>query len=140
MPSNATSNLCKLSILVISLLIFITGCSLKKQDDKKLRDIDFTIVTQENIPDEVKSIINECDGQYFRKTFSNNENTYIIISYGDQPTTGYSISVRELYEAENAIYVKTTLSGPSKTESVSQVVTCPYVVIKMEYSDKNVVF
>lgn len=77
MPSNATSNLCKLSILVISLLIF---------------------------------------------------------------TTGYSISVRGLYEAENAIYVKTTLSGPSKTESVSQVVTCPYVVIKMEYSDKNVVF
>lgn len=36
--------------------------------------------------------------------------------------------------------MKSSLLGPDKTEEVKKKPTYPYVVIKMEYSDKNVEF
>ena len=48
----------------------------------------------------------------------------------------------EIYksEAKDGIYLKTNLLGPPKTEEIIEGKTYPYVIVKMEYSDKNVVF
>ncbi len=78
--------------------------------------------------------------QVFKLTFKDDGYLYIIAGYGTQHTGGYSIAVEELYLTNNAVYVNTTLIGPSKKEEISQVETYPYIVIKTEYLDQSVVF
>ena len=48
--------------------------------------------------------------------------------------------MKALYETENAVYIQTELLGPSKEEKITEKQTYPYVVVKMEWIDKNIIF
>ena len=76
----------------------------------------------------------------FKLTYEAEGSLYLCIGYGEQATGGYSISVAELYLSENAIYFDTNLIGPDPSETVSETVSYPYLVIRTEYLDKPVVF
>ena len=117
-----------------------SACSIETKDEKKIGDVDFSVLPVESIPDEITTIINERKEEIFKTTYSDKDNLYIIIGYGTQPTGGYSIKVSELYETKNGIYIKTEFMGPSKSEEVTQTVTYPYIVVKLDYIDKSVVF
>lgn len=110
------------------------------EEDVKLRDLDFTVLSEEKIPQELSAIIEEKEGGAFKLTYSDNEFLYICIGYGEQPTGGYSIAVNELYLTDNAIYVNTQLLGPQASEKGNKVPSYPYIVIKTEYLDKTVIF
>ena len=126
--------------LLASITLLLAGCSSEKLSTEKLRDIDFTVVDEDDIPEELEEMIDEKEDQPFKLTYADDGALYIAIGYGEQPTTGYSIQVKELYESKNAIYIHTNLIGPSKDEKVLQRATHPYIVVKLEYVDKNVVF
>lgn len=127
-------------ILCAAFLTAFTGCSSEKLSTEKLRDIDFTVVDEEDIPEELEEMIDEKEEEPFKLTYADGGVLYIAVGYGEQPTTGYSIQVTELYESKNAIYIHTNLIGPSKDEKVLERETHPYIVVKLEYIDKNVVF
>ena len=57
-----------------------------------------------------------------------------------QETGGYSIQMRELYLADNAIYFDADLIGPENGQDVEKTVSYPYIVIKTERLEENVVF
>ena len=76
----------------------------------------------------------------FKITYADKDALYIARGYGEQKTSGYSIEVKECYETENAIYIHTNLIGPSKEEKIVEAKTFPYVAVKMQFIDKNVVF
>ncbi len=118
----------------------LTGCSAEKTSTEKLRDIDFTVVPKKEIPEELEEMIDEKDENPFKLTYADNGDLYIAVGYGKQPTSGYSIKVKELYETENAIYIHTNLMGPKKDEKILERATYPYIVAKLEFIDKNVVF
>lgn len=125
---------------LLLIVILLSGCSIDSQDKEKIRDLEYTVVEKEDVPDELMKIINEKKGDVFKITFKDNDYLYIVVGYGKQPTGGYSIAVEELYLTNNAIYINTTLIGPSKEEKISQVITYPYIVIKTEYLEHSVVF
>lgn len=129
------------SALVIS-LVLVTGCQMQKEDIKKLKDLDFTVVEECDIPEAILEIIQEKKEGPFKLSVTDNgkEYLYIAVGYGTQNTGGYSIRVNSFYLTENAIYLDTTLIGPGKDELVTQALTYPYIVIKTEYLDKSVVF
>lgn len=127
-----------LFVLVICIVI-TSACGLEKIKTKKTKDIDFTVVAESEIPDEVLQIVEQRKEKEFKVTYSDNQYTYIIIGYGKQKYDGYSIKVKEMYETENAIYVKTEFDGP-KEYTNNETETYPYIVIKIQYSDKNVIF
>ena len=129
-----------LRFFAMAALLFMTGCSMLSEEDVKLKDLDFTVLSEEKIPQELKSIIDEKKTGEFKLTFHDNEFLYICIGYGKQPTGGHSIAVNELYLTENAIYVNTELLGPDATEKSNQVPSYPCIVIKVDYLDKQVIF
>ncbi len=122
------------------LVVLVTACSAQTISAEKLRDIDFTVVDEDDIPEPLEEMIDEREEKPFKLTYVDNGDLYIAVGYGEQPTTGYSIQVKELYESENAIYIHTNLIGPAKDEKIIERETEPYIVIKTEYIDKNVVF
>jgi hypothetical protein len=125
---------------VISCGLLFTGCKSQDTDIKKIKDLEFTVVEDADIPQQLMEIINEKKKEPFKMSYSNEDNLYIIVGYGQQPTGGYSISVDDLFLTSNAIYIDTNLVGPSEKDYVSNAVTYPYVVIKTEFIDKRVAF
>lgn len=127
-------------MLTICILFSLSACSAKQLGTEKIRDIEFTVVEEKNIPKELKKIIEKKEKQVMKLTYADQGALYIVQGYGEQPTSGYSIIVKECFETKNAIYVHTNLMGPAKDEPIVEIQTYPYIVMKMEYSDKNVVF
>ena len=128
------------AILCMGLLCLVAGCSAEKLRTEKLRDIEFTVVDEDNIPKELEEMIDEKEDKPFKLTYADGGELYIAVGYGEQPTSGYSIEVTDLYETENAIYIRTNLIGPAKDEKIVERETEPYIVVKLEFIDKNVVF
>ena len=128
------------TILCMILLSLMAGCSAEKLRTEKLRDIEFTVVDEDNIPEELGEMIEDKQKAPMKLTYADNGSLYVAVGYGAQPTSGYSIEVKELYETENAIYIHTNLIGPAKDEKIVEKKTYLYLVVKLEFIDKNVVF
>lgn len=127
-------------ILLLVLPALLCACSIEKTSTTKIRDIEFTVVEEKNIPEELWGKMKEKDGNPFKLTYADQGALYIAEGYGEQPTSGYSIEVKECFETKNAVYLHTNLIGPAKEELIVDAKTYPYIVIKMEFIDKNVVF
>lgn len=132
--------MCMVFILQMLAAVLLCGCSITEDSGMKLRDLEFTLVSDERMPEELKALIEERKAEEFKFTYADKESLYICVGYGEQSTGGYSIAVNELYLTDNAIYVDTNLLGPSAKEKENPAVSYPYVVIKTEFLDKNVVF
>lgn len=128
------------TILLSAILFLLCACSVEKTSVEKIRDIEFTVTEEKNIPEELTDMIKEKEGVPFKLTYADQGTLYIAEGYGEQPTSGYSIAVKECFETKNAIYLHTNLIGPTKDEKIVDTKTYPYIVIKMEFIDKNVVF
>ena len=126
-------------LLCIGVFCGLCGCSLMSTEEVKLRDLDFTVLGEEMVPAELATMIEERKADAFKMTYSDNQNLYICVGYGQQETGGYSITVDELYLTEEAVFVQTTLLGPDVSEKGNKTPSYPYIVIKTEYLDQPVI-
>ena len=130
-----------MGFLLLCGLMLMAGCEITDGDKTaKQKDLEFTVVEEADLPEELKTLIEEKKKEPMKLTYSNSEYLYIVTGYGEQRSGGYSITVDELYLTENAIYIKTTLIGPGADEKVTQAATWPYVVVKTELREEPVVF
>lgn len=122
--------------------LVLWGCGEKKDANAKLRDLEFTVTAEENIPESLLEAINEKKETGCKLTYQDAGFLYICAGYGQQATGGYSIAVNALYETENAVYFDTTLLGPEPGQGAEKKnsPSYPYVVVKTEFIDKPVVF
>ena len=107
-------------ILLLSLCI--AGCGIRSMSGQEEQELDYTVVKEENIPDEVRDIL------------------HIMVGYGLQNSGGYSIAVEGLTLAGEGICCETRLLGPDGGEELTTAVSYPYIVIKTEYRDAPVLF
>lgn len=129
-----------ISISCFMIVLSLLGCATGTDKTEKLRDLEFTVLDKDEIPESFMEEISKRVEKGFKLTFEDQGYLYIAEGYGEQETSGYSIEVAKLYETENAIYVQTDLIGPSNEEEIVERPTYPYIVLKTESIDKNVVF
>lgn len=118
----------------------LSGCSVEKDSGQKVRDLEFTVIGDADIPAELMKTIEEKKANSFKLTYSDDQALYIIVGYGEQPSGGYSITANELYLTENSIVIDTELNGPEKGENGGSEKSYPYLVVKTELLDNPVVF
>ena len=121
-------------------ILLLAGCAILSEEKVKLRDLEFTVLSEEKIPEELMAILEEKKSKTFQITYSDNEFLYICIGYGEQETGGYSIAVNELYLTETNICVDTSLLGPEASDKGNKTPSYPYIVLKTEFLDKTVIF
>jgi len=126
-------------ILAVCVLL-AAGCTMLSEEKIKLRDLDFTVLSEEKIPAQLHAIIEEKKAAPFQITYTDNTNLYICVGYGEQETGGYSIAVDELYLTENDIIVGTSLLGPDPEDKSNKTPSYPYLVIKTEFLEQTVTF
>lgn len=132
--------------IVACLLIWVfvarvlSGCSINKDEGNKVRDLEFTVVGETEIPQELMKIIAEKKTAPFKLTYSDDQSLYIVVGYGEQATGGFSIAVDDLYLTENSIVIDTELKGPDKGELAGAEKSYPHIVVKTEFLENPVVF
>lgn len=128
------------TILLLGVFIFaLWGCG-KTETEQEKKPLDYTVTSEERLPEELKNLINDKKEEPFKMTYQDGAYLYVCQGYGTQSTGGYSIQVKDVYRTENAIYFASTLVGPSGNEPQPEAASYPYIVIKLEYTDMTVVF
>ena len=125
---------------LILMAALLAGCTIIEDRTQKIKDIEFTVVPEQEIPEDLLLQIRQRQDNVFKMTYADEDYLYICVGYGAQETGGYSVTVDELYLTANAIYINTSLLAPQEKISRKGMVSYPYICVKMEYIDKTVVF
>ena len=125
-----------ISICLCALFCLFFGCTSKKEE--RLQEIDFTVVDDDEIPEELKTIIDQKKTGEFKLTYADQDELYIVVGYGKQLTGGYSIQFPDVYLTKENIVVTSVLLGPEGEEPAN--ISYPYAVIKIEYRSEPVLF
>lgn len=124
------------TLLLGTVPVTLSGCTAKMQD--RLQDLDFTVVADTEIPDELKTIIEQKKTGEFKLTYADRDELYIAVGYGKQLTGGYSIQFPDVYLTKDNIVVTSVLLGPEGDEPAN--ISYPYAVIKIQYREEPVLF
>lgn len=128
------------AMFAAGLLLTLTGCGVQEEKTEKIKDLEYTIVDEQDIPEELQETIEEKKAAEFKLTYVTDGMLYVVHGYGEQETGGYSIAVKDFYLTENAVYFDTELIGPAKNEHQSKNPSFPYIVLKTKDENKNVIF
>ena len=124
---------------LLSGICLLGGCS-GKAAEEKVKDLEFNVVGQNEIPMELMDMIEQKKTGEFRLTYTSGEDLYIAVGYGEQQTGGFSISVPEFYLTDNSIIIKTELQGPEQGTQQGASPSYPFIVVKTEFIEEPVVF
>ena len=106
----------------------------------KVADIEYSIVEEDQIPEELLGMIEEKKAADFKMTYELEEDLYIVRGYGEQATGGYSIRIKACYLTSNAVLFDTELIGPRKGENAAASPSYPYIVVKMKNQEQSTIF
>lgn len=118
----------------------LAGCTSADEPADKVADLEFVVVPEEEIPEELAKLIREKKANEFKLSYSADGKLYIVAGFGEKAIGGYSVRVNALYLTENAIVFDTDLLGPGKDEEVSQGASWPYIVICTADRPESVIF
>ncbi len=125
--------------LTVILVLMLCGCRVIRIEEEERKALEYTVVSQEEIPKEVITLIEGKKAKEFQMTYQSGEELYLIKGYGQQMTGGYSIQVAELSLSDTAVFFKTKLLGPSGNNQSGEP-SYPYIVVKMQYRKEPVQF
>ncbi len=128
---------CIAAVVLAGMVFLWSGCGIEKTDGSKVRDLEYEIVEEENLPEELAAKIEEKKAADFKLTYEGDKDLYIVRGYGEG---GYSIQILNFYLTQNAVVFDTNLVGPSKDEVKNAAPSFPYLVVKTKNPDKNVIF
>ena len=88
----------------------------------------YEILTEHN---EIRMLQNDKFLKNKISTVDVQKSNFVILNMGQQPTGGYSIGVESVKEATDSIYIKVKEINPTSGSMVTQAITYPYCVIKI---------
>lgn len=127
-------------VAIIGGMMFLCGCSGGQSEEPKVADLEFTVVPDSDLSDVIKAAIEERKSSPFHLTYKEGDNMFMIVGYGQQQGSGYSISVNEAYLTENTICLETSLIGPSTESQTNGTTSFPYIVVKTESREATVIY
>ena len=128
------------AVVIFLLTIQISGCEGNYKGSEKGLNLEYTVLGETKIPAEFLSQIEEKKAEKFELTYRDNEYLYIAKGFGEQKTSGSSISVTNLTCEDQTIYFESKLVIPQEKENLNSISSFPYIVIKTELIDFPVVF
>ena len=115
------------------------GCKVIIKTTEGHVPVEYEVVEEADIPDDMKKEIEQKKEKPFRIVYRESEALYIGEGYGKQECSGYCVEWVECAEAEEALYIETTLHGPGGEGMVCEN-EYSYSVIKLEENGKQVIF
>ena len=127
------------ALFVVFAVCLLAGCGVEEGKPKKIAEPDYTLVAQEDIPQELMAQIESAKAEDMKLTYADDGTFYIVRGYGAQPG-GSSIQVLELYCTNDGIVFDTQLVGGGKNAESETTSAYPYIVVKLLCDEQNAVF
>lgn len=132
----------KKSILSLAIVLVLFSCSTTKKGstDKPLYEvllqqndgganINFYEILSE--PNEIKMLLNDEKLKGKISTNDVQQSNFVVLNMGEKPTGGYAITVESVIETENNIVIKVKEITPDPGAMLTQSITYPYSVVKI---------
>lgn len=133
----------KISLSILGLFILV-GCgtdpSKGLQSTEKIDNIPFERVTLEETPEDVKATIEYKNREKATYVLPSEDDYYIVVSRGEQPTGGYEVEILFVEDWGDSIHVMYKFKDPADDELVSQATTFPLDIVKITRSSKQILF
>ena len=107
------------AVVIFLLTIQISGCEGNYKGSEKGLNLEYTVLGETKIPEEFLSQIEEKKAEKFELTYRDNEYLYIAKGFGEQKTSGSSISVTNLTCEDQTIYFESKLVIPQEKENLN---------------------
>lgn len=129
-------------ILVVALLLIGCGTDPIKgiENAGKIENIPFERVTIDETPDDVRATIQYKNREKATYVLPSDDNYFIIVSRGEQPTSGYEVEILTIEDWGDSIHVFYKFKDPADDELVSPVITFPLDIVKIKRSNKQILF
>lgn len=88
------------------------GCRWIRIEEEERTPINYTIVKQSELPEELRRMIEEKKAEDFGMSCRLGEDLYLVRGYGTQMSGGYSIQIDEVSQNSGAVFFYTHLEGP----------------------------
>jgi hypothetical protein len=125
---------------VLFLLAVLTACQFQETQEEKRKDLDYTVCDRGKLPDALVDLIEEKKKEPFKLTYRTKDYLYIVVGYGAQDRRDLNVVMSELYLTDNAIIVDTDLVSVEDTTLEDQMLSYPWIAVKCELYDLQVVF
>jgi hypothetical protein len=114
----------------------------QSRDAVKKKEIEYKVCSDTELPDELKTMIEERKEKEFQLIYENSVHSYFVAGYGRQKCAEYAVTIKAFYDEGDNILLDTLLVNHSKaeTEKSGQPELCPYIVIRCDLIKKPVVF
>ena len=121
-----------LAVFLLCVCFFISGCITRIEKEQKQKDLEYILIDQEHLPEEMTEVLGQLKKKAFHFVYSDQGKTYLA--------EGYTIEVKELYETEHTVCLHTILMGPATGEETKEITTFPYIVVEISETEKEVMF
>jgi len=121
------------AVLAISMcLVFYTGCQKNQPDNNKSETVSYEIIDPTALKGE--AIVSWYEESYWRGAVHSVNHTdgfeYVIISAGERPTGGYTVSIDKAQMEENTLVFYAALLPPPQGTAVTQAITYPHILLR----------
>lgn len=120
-------------VLVIALIYFF------KVGKSRAKSIDFTEVSEDNIPTQIAEILPNYRMKEKALVCKVNDEIFVVVTRGEKSSTGYGVTIKKIYletiDNEDVVRVVAEFTDPKAGEVQAQVLTYPYVVVKTELKE-----
>ncbi len=125
------------AVVMVLILIFAYGCT----EDEEVKEVIVPEVPEEEeLPEEIKAWIEDSRDAFGGRTRIHNGFLYILVTYGEKPTGGYTVEIAEIARQGEELFVTVQFSEPGEDEMVTQAITYPYDLAVVEETDLTVEF
>ncbi|HAU30998.1 MAG: hypothetical protein XD78_0905 [Desulfotomaculum sp. 46_296] len=100
----------------------------------------FLSPNDESIPQEIKNWASANIPLSYTGSKTSGKWSYLLIAAGQKPTAGYSVKVNSIYGEEDKLKIYYRIDGPAPGQVAAQVITCPYVLIRISANKAAVEF
>ncbi len=117
------------------LLAMLLGCAAPPSDGNQgimTNDIPYVVIDEAELDSDILDMIEEIKKEKGYAVIKEEEGFYyVFIGSGEKPTGGYGISIKSAEDIEGRTVIIIEETSPGKDEMVTEALTYPYVVIKI---------
>lgn len=111
-------------MILVAVILFVLACNEADEPDD--------VALPDELPAEVQSWIDAATNKFGGQSYVHEEILYLLVTYGEKPTGGYSVEITDIKEDDEKLIVTAYFTEPGEDEMVTQALTYPYDLAMLE--------
>jgi hypothetical protein len=122
----------KILLLAMVALLFFSGCADQPVDQDNVVNPEDQDLQEDVLPEEISTWVEESLMLFLGQARVYNDKLYLLVTYGEKPTGGYSVAITDITERDDRLEVTINFTDPAEDEMVTQALTYPYELVVID--------